>query len=138
MGPVETPVGERIRATINAGRVDADRIVAVAVHEAGRRIEDASEGDHALATARIERLRDLRRQIEDQDRRIRSRHAALIEAMARCSVRLAEATRGADYSNPPRPIGLGRTVEIRLAQTREIRFRIESEGEAGHDRPRSV
>lgn len=135
---METQAGERIRATIGAGRDDADRIVAVAVRDAERRIGAVGQADRALAAARIEHLRDLRRQIEDQQRRVRSTYAAMAEAMAQSAIRLVEAARDADFSSPPRPSGLGRTVEVRLAQTREIRFRIGREDEAGHGSSRSV
>ena len=79
-----------------------------------------------------EHLRDLRAQIVDQQRRIDRGYASLVETMAATSMRLAEAARNADFSALPQPSGLGRTVEIRLAQTREISFRVEPAGGAGH------
>jgi hypothetical protein len=129
---MEPPIGERIRATIEAGRGDADRIVAVAAREAGRIVALASGADRADPASRIQQLRDLRLQIADQQRRIDSGYASLVEAMAESSMRLAAAARDADFSALPEPSGLGRTVEIRLAQTREISVRIESPGTAGH------
>jgi hypothetical protein len=129
---VEPPIGERIRATIDAGRDDADRIVAIAAREANRIVAVAEGADRAHAAARVERLRDLGREIEDQQRRIQNGYAAMVEAMATSSIRLVEAARNADFSTPPRPSALGRTVEIRLAQTREVSFRIESGGGADH------
>ncbi|HET6831311.1 MAG TPA: hypothetical protein VFH44_08190 [Solirubrobacterales bacterium] len=128
---MEPPIAERIRATIEAGRGDADRIVAVAAREAGRVVALGS-AEPAHDAKRIEHLRDLRLQIEDQQRRIESGYAGLIEAMAESSMRLAAAARDADFSALPEPSGLGRTVEVRLAQTREISFRIESPGAPGH------
>lgn len=129
---MEPPAGERIRATIDAGRDDADRIVAVAAREAGRIVALASGGERASASARLEHLRDLRVQIADQQRRIDRGYAALVETMAATSMRLAEVARNADFSALPQPSGLGRTVEVRLAQTREISFRVEPGGGAGH------
>ena len=38
---------------------------------------------------------------------------------------LKEMNPGADFSVPRQPSGLGRTLEVRLAQTREITFRVE-------------
>jgi hypothetical protein len=131
MSAVEPAIGERIRATIDAGRDDADRIVAIASREANRIVAVAEGADRALAAGRVERLRDLGREIEDQQRRIQSGYAAMIEAMATSSMKLVEAARDADFSAPPRPSALGRTVEVRLAQTREISFRIESGGGTG-------
>ena len=52
----------------------------------------------------------------------------MTEAMAATSMRLAEVARNADFSIPPWPSGISRTVEIKLAETREVTFRIESGG----------
>ena len=128
--------GELIRATIEAGCEDADRIVAVAVSAAGR--QPAGNGGPAIATDLVEHLLDLRRQIEDQQRRIQSGYAELLEAMAMSSIRLAEAARNADFSSPPRPSGLGHTIEVRLAQTREVTVRLESGSGVGHGPSHSV
>jgi hypothetical protein len=128
---VESP-GERISATIDAGRADADRIVAIAAREANRIVAVAEGADRALATARVERLRAIGREIEDQQRRIQSGYATMVEAMAASTVRLVEAARDADFSSPAGPSTLGRTVEVRLAQTREITFRLEPGNGAGH------
>lgn len=129
---MESPAGERIRATIDAARDDADRIVAIAAREANRIVAVAEGADRALATARVERLRALGREIEDQQRRIQSGYAAMVEAMAASTLRLVEAARDADFSSPAGPSPLGRTVEVRLAQTREITFRFEPGTGAGH------
>lgn len=121
---------ERIRATIDAGRRDADRIVAIAAGEANRIVAAAEAGARTRAAARIGHLRDLGREIADRQRRIDNGYAALIEAMAATSNRLVEVARSADFSNPPGRSALGRTVEVRLAQTLEISFRLESGDEA--------
>jgi hypothetical protein len=132
MAAVAGDQGERIGATIERGRADADRIVAVATREGERRIAAAVSTGGSLAGARIEVLQDLRRQIEDQQRRIEDGYATMLEAMATTAARLAAAARNADFSVPRRPSGLGRTVEVRLAQTREITFRIEPGPGGGH------
>lgn len=124
-------VDERIRATIDAGRRDANRIVAIAARDANRIVAVAEGADRAVAAARIEHLRALGREIEEQQQRIENGYATMIEAMAATSSRLVEAARNADFSSPPRQSTLGRTVEVRLAQTREISFRLESGGGAG-------
>lgn len=124
--------GERIHATIEGGRADGDRIVAVAAREGERRIAGAVSASSTLAVGRVELLQDLRRQIEDQQRRIEDGYVTMLEAMATTATRLAAAARDADFSVPRRPSGLGRTVEVRLAQTREITFRIEPGHGVGH------
>ena len=88
----------------------------------------ADEADRALIDARLERLTQLRLQIEGQQALIQSAHVAMTEAMAATSMRLAEVARNADFSIPPWPSGIRRTVEIKLAETREVTFRIESGG----------
>ena len=129
--------GERIEATIERGRADAERIVAVALREGERRIEVAASAHRSLAGGRVELLQDLRRQIADQQRRIEDGYATMVEAMATTATRLAAAARDADFSAPRRSSGLDRTVEVRLAQTREITFRIEPGHGVGHDPSRS-
>jgi hypothetical protein len=125
MAAVAGDQDERIEATIERSRTDADQIVAVAAREGERRIAAAASAGGSLAEARVEVLQDLRRQIEDQQRRIEDGYVTMLEAMATTATRLAAAARDADFNIPRRPSGLGRTVEVRLAQTREITFRIE-------------
>ena len=123
-------VSEDIRASLVAKRDEADRILADAERKAGELATLAGDADRALATARINRLRELQRQIQAQQRQIESAYAALAEAMAMNALKLAEVAREADFSIPPWPEGIRRTVEIRLAETREVTFRIETEGAA--------
>ena len=118
-----------------ASRGEADRILGQAEGRARELSELAGKADQALTDARLERLTDLQRQIESHQHRIESAQAAMAEAMAATSMRLAEVARNADFSIPPWPSGIRRTVEIRLAETREITFRIETEGAAGGDAP---
>ena len=113
-GPVGSPTAdERIEATIDTARRDGERIVAIA----------------ALAAARSEQLRDLGREIEARQRRIDDGYATMIEAMAATSNRLVEAARDADFSSPSGPAARGRTVEVKMAQTREITFRFDPAGD---------
>ena len=118
-----------------ASRGEADRILGQAEGRASELSALAGKADQALTDARLERLADLQRQIEGGQQRIESAYATMAEAMAVTSMRLVEVARGADFSSPPWPAGIRRTVEIRLAETREITFRIETEGTAGGDAP---
>lgn len=126
---------EQIRASLDTGRSEADRILGDAEHRAAELSALAGEADQALTRARLERLADLRRQIASQQRRIETAYATMAEALAMTSMRLAEIARDADYSTPPWPSGIRRTVEIKLAQTREVTFRIETDGAARRDPP---
>jgi hypothetical protein len=99
--------------------------MAAASREAEVRTAEAVGAGSSLAVGRVEMLRDLHRQIEDQQRRIEDGYATMLEAMATTAARLTAAARAADFSVPRQPSGLGRTLEVRLAQTREITFRVE-------------
>lgn len=123
-------VSEEVRASLVARRGEADRILADAERRAGELAALAGDADRALATARINRLRELQMQIQAQQRQIETAYAALAEAMALNALKLSEVAREADFSIPPWPEGIRRTVEIRLAETREVTFRIETEGAA--------
>ena len=54
--------------------------------------------------------------------------ARLAETMATAAQRLAEVAREADFSPPPWPGGIDRTVEIRLSETREVTLRMAARG----------
>jgi hypothetical protein len=125
---VPSPLSEQIRASLVAGRDEADRVLVEAERKAAELSELAGEADRALIGARLERLAQLRAQIDGQRAQIESAYAAMAEAMAVASMRLAEIARNADFSIPPWPSGIRRTVEIRLAETREVTFRIETSG----------
>ncbi len=118
-----------------ASRGEADRILGQAQSRAVELSELAGEADRALTGARLDRLADLQRQIEVRRQRIESAYATMAEAMAVTSMRLVEVAREADFSIPPWPAGIRRTVEIKLAETREVTFRIETSGAAGADAP---
>lgn len=79
----------------------------------------------------LERLRDLGRQLRDQQRRIDLAFATMAEAMALSSLRLAESARAADFSPPPWPAGIRHTLEVKLAETREVTFRFHAEPRGG-------
>ena len=84
--------------------------------------------ERRLADRRLAQLRALRADLERDRSRLDTAYAELVEAMAAASERLLEGAREADFSPPPWPGGIGRTVEIRLSQTREITFRLGREG----------
>ena len=129
MRAVEMAASEQIGATLQAARGEADRIVAAGERAAGERTARAAEADRALTAARIAQLRELQRQIQGQQHRVEAAYTTMAEALAVASLRLVAAAREADFSSPPWPSGIGRTVEIKLAETREITFRIETGGE---------
>lgn len=131
MQPAAVSATERIRASLLHGRADADRVLDEARRRAAELTALAGETDRAMLDARLDRLTGLRTQIEGQQHRIENAYAALAEAMAVSSMRLAEAARNADFSIPAWPSGIRRTVEVRLAETREVTFRFET----GGDRP---
>lgn len=126
-------LSEQIRASLVSSRDEADRILVEAERKAAELSQLAGEADSALIRARLERLTALRVQIESQQARIESAYAAMSEAMAVTSMRLAQIARDADFSIPPWPSGIRRTVEIKLAETREVTFRIETSGGGGGD-----
>jgi len=127
--PAAVSATERIRASLQAGRADADRVLAESQRRAAELTELAGDADRALLDARLDRLTGLRVQIEGQQQRIESAYASLAEAMAVSSMKLAEAARDADFSIPSWPSGIRRTVEVRLAETREVTFRFETGGD---------
>ncbi len=99
---------------------------------------EAGSGDADAVDRRevaIERLRDAHRDIVDQLEQIEHGYAALTEAMAVSARRLAAAAQEADFSPPPWPAGIGRTIEVRLAQTREVTFRLGTEADDAHSPP---
>ena len=121
-------LSEQIRASLVASRDEADHVLVEAERKAAELSRLAGAAGRARMNARLERLTHLRVQIESQQAQIESAHAAMTEAMAVTSMRLAEIARNADFSIPPWPSGIRRTVEIKLAETREVTFRIETTG----------
>lgn len=86
----------------------------------------------------LERLHELARQLRDQQRRLDLAYATMAEAMALTSLRLAEAARTADFSAPDWPSGIQRTLEVKLAETREVTFRFQSGPGVGNAVDRAV
>ena len=76
-----------------------------------------------LATSQLARLQELRAELDGNQERIDAAYVRLVETMAAASIHLVKAARDADFSIPPWPGGLGRTVEIKLSETREVTFR---------------
>lgn len=128
MALVTVSVSEEMRASLVARRREADRIRADAEQRADELTALAADADLALASARIERLRDLQRQIQAQQLRMEAAYVALAEAMAAKAEQLTAAARNADFSIPAWPEGIRRTIEVRFAETREVTFRIEAAG----------
>lgn len=114
-----------IRDSLAASRAQADRILAAAESHARALSEMASEADQALIEARMRRLRGLRVEIEEHQRRIETAYVAMAEAMAKVAARLTEAARDADFSIPPWPGGIRTALELKLSETREMTIRIE-------------
>jgi hypothetical protein len=127
---VAISLSEQIRASLAASREEADQILGEAERKASDLSEVAGEADRALTRTRLDRLSDMRQQIEGHRRRMEMGYVAMAEALAVTSMRLAEIAREADFSIPPWPTGIRRTVEIKLAETREVTFRIETHGDA--------
>jgi hypothetical protein len=84
------------------------------------------------AIEELERLRDLGRQLGEQQRRLDVAFATMAEAMALSCLRLVESARVADFSPPPWPAGIRHTIEVKLAETREVTFRLHSEPRDGN------
>ena len=129
-GVYDCPVGEdeTFEAAIEAGRRDGDRIVAVASADAVRLMTFADREVRNAAFARVQVLRDLRADLLQHQCRIDRGLVTLVEALAETGARLTTAAREADFSNTPMGSPLHRTVEVRLAQTREISLRLGASG----------
>ena len=128
-------LAEQIRGSLDASRREADRILAEAearTRELGAR---AAGVERNVATAQLARLGQLRAELDGGQQRIDAATVRLVETMAAASIRLVEAARDADFSIPPWPGGIGRTVEIKLSETREVTFRFAAgTGTAGPER----
>jgi hypothetical protein len=120
---VAIPVSAEVPASPIPRRERSGPIVALVEERPGDRPEAAGGADRAPAGDRIDRLRDLQRQIQEQQQRIETAYAALAEVMAERAAQLAAAAREADFSAPEWPEGIRRTVEVRFAETREVTFR---------------
>ena len=114
----------QIRDTLEEGRCAADRILGEAERRATELGGRAASTDREMAAARVLRLNRLNHDIEERQHRIESAQVTLIEAMATAAARLATVAREADFDPPPWPDDLGRIVEIRFSETREVTFRV--------------
>lgn len=116
-----------IRDSLAASRAQADRILDAAESHAQALTEMAAETDQALIDARLQRLVNLRAEIEQHQERIEAAYVAMAETMAKVATRLTEAAREADFSIPPWPDGIRSAFEVKLTETREMTIRIERE-----------
>lgn len=110
-----------------ASRREADRIIDEAEASARSLDARASEVGRTIAQTQLARLGEMRADLDRDRRRIDAAHARLAESMAIAAMRLVEAARDADFSAPPWPGGIGRAVEIKLSETREVTLRFASE-----------
>jgi hypothetical protein len=134
---MEHSLDDRIRDPIAASLDEADRIVAAA-EERGRTLaRRGPEADRSTLEDRLARMQELRLALVSGRSRMDTAYARLAETMAAVSERLALATREADFSPPPWPEGLGRTVEVKLSETREVTFRYGGDS-SGFERPREA
>ena len=128
-------LAEQIRGSLEASRREADRIIAEAEARA-REVQVRAAGvERNVASAQLARLQAMRVQLDSNQQRIDAGYVRLVETMAGASIRLVQAARDADFGLPPWPEGIGRTVEIKLSETREVTFRFaRGEGGAGPQR----
>jgi hypothetical protein len=75
----------------------------------------------------VDDLRRAQETIQQHLGPIQNGYAALADALAASARKLAAAAAEADFSPPPWPEGIERTIEIKLSQTREISFRLGAE-----------
>ena len=97
-----------------------------------RAAEADAEGEvDALTRARLAQLEGLRDSIDRSRREIDLGYARLLEALAGAASRLVEITLEADFSPPQWQAGLGRTLELKLSETRELTVRFTPAAERG-------
>lgn len=121
---------EQIRGSLETGRREADRILLAAEAQARAAQARGADVERNVAATQLLKLEAMRAQLESNQQRIDEGCVRLVEMMALASMRLLEAARQADFSLPPWPGGIGRTVEIKLSETREVTFRF-ARGESG-------
>lgn len=127
-------LAERIRSSLNASRREADRIIDEAEAQAQALDARATDVGRTLAQTQLLQLADMRGELDRNGRRIDAAHARMAESMAIASMRLVEAARDADFRPPPWPGGIGRTVEVKLSETREVTLRLAAGGEQRNER----
>lgn len=124
---MEAPTVQTIQGKLAAAQERAEEILAQATQSALELGEEATRLDWELARVRLARIAGLREQIESDRASIESSTVRMAELMALTSERLMEHARDADFSPPPWPDGIGRVLEIKLSETREVTFRIATE-----------
>lgn len=124
---MEAPAVQAIQGKLADAQVRAEEILAQASRQALALGEEASRLDRELARARLARIARLREQIVSDQASINASTVRMAELMALTSERLLEHARNADFSPPPWPEGIGRVIEIKLSETREVTFRIATE-----------
>ena len=127
-------LAEQIRGSLSASRDEAERIIADAEERARAVNAGAAAMERAAVETQLARIAALRSELDRNRGRIDAGYARLAEAMATAAARLAEAAHNADFTAPPWPGGIGRTVEIRLAETREVTLRFTSGASASDER----
>lgn len=119
---------EQIRTALASSRWEAERIIEFGERRARELEASADPESVARAEAALAQVRELRDSIEHHARQIEAAYARMAEALAATSLRLVQISREADFTNPAWPGGLGRTVELKLSETREVTLRFTTSG----------
>lgn len=114
-----SPIGQ-IQQALDAGRADADEILADARHRASELTAGASELDRQLIEVRIAKTKALLAEITAGGEAIGTATVRMVELAAATSALLVDHARQADFSPPSWPDGIGSIVEIKLSQTRQV------------------
>lgn len=122
-------IAEQIRTALASSRWEAERIVEFGERRARDLEGNADPQAVARAWAGLVQVRELRDLIEHHSREIDAAYARMAEALAATSLRLVQISREADFANPAWPGGLGRTVELKLSETREVTVRFTTPGD---------
>ena len=117
-------LGEQARGSLNEACRRAERIIAEAEADAARTAGagpgEAAQDRTGSSIARLERVRS---ELARTHARIDDAEVRLVESLADAAVQLLAAARTADFSPPPWPDDIGRTLELKLSETREATFR---------------
>jgi hypothetical protein len=114
--------------------LEGDRLVEAAVYRATVLARLAAETDRAMIEARIGRLLAVRHELAAHRDRVQAGYASVVELLARVSERLAAAAASAAWPEPgPNREPGRRTIEMRLAQTREVTLRLRTDHPEGYD-----
>lgn len=113
-----------VSAQLADGRVESRRIIAEATEAAARVSADADRAAREEVGRRLDAAIEVREEVAATTGAIDDACARLSESMARVAGCLVEQAGRADWSAPPWPGGLDRTVAIRLSQTRQLTLRV--------------